>query len=78
MRNRDEPEPPTIREAFAQLGVDELKPLAALVQGKKQGRKAELIDLLAGVMENQAEVRALYDGLDELAKKAIQEVPRPA
>jgi hypothetical protein len=50
-----------------------LRALLALVRGPVQARKAELVDQLAGVLEDPEEVRALYDGLEDLAKKVVQE-----
>jgi hypothetical protein len=63
----------TVRETFSHLTVDELKPLLALVRGRVQARKAELVDDLSTIMETPQEVRALYEGLDDLARKAVQE-----
>jgi hypothetical protein len=70
----DELEPVTIREAFSRLTVDDLKPLAAMVgQGQLPTRKGELVDLLARGLEDGKKVRDMYDGLDEVAQKAVQE-----
>ena len=53
MPHRDPLEPLSIREMFEELGADELKSLTALVQGRRvQARKAELIELLAHIMED--------------------------
>ena len=46
MPHVDETQPRTIREAFSELTVDELKPLASLV-GATAMRKGDLVDLLA-------------------------------
>jgi hypothetical protein len=73
MPRPEEPEKLTVRETFSRLTVDDLKALLALVRGPVQARKAELVDQLAGVMESPQEVRALYDELEDLAKKAVQE-----
>ena len=73
MPRPEEPEKLTVRETFSRLTVDDLKALLALVRGPVQARKAELVDQLAGVMESPKEVRALYDELEDLAKKAVQE-----
>jgi hypothetical protein len=73
MSRHEEPELLTAREAFSRLTVDDLRALLALVRGPIQARKAELVDQLAGVMEDPKEVRALYDGLEDLARKAVQE-----
>jgi hypothetical protein len=72
MRYHDELEPRTIREAFAALKVDDLKPLAALVDGAAT-RKGDLVDLLAKVLEDREKVRRLYEGLDDVAQKSVQE-----
>lgn len=73
MPRQDDPEQLTARETVSQLTADELKALLALVRGPVQARKPELVAQLAGVMEDSREVRALYDGLDDLARKAVQE-----
>jgi hypothetical protein len=77
MVRREMPEPMTLREAFSKLTVDDLKPLVALLQDRKksqvQGRKGDLVEVLARAMESPAEVRALYEGLDDVSHKAIQE-----
>jgi Helicase conserved C-terminal domain len=74
MRRRHEQEPLTLREMFTQLAVDELKPLVALVRGHRvQARKAELVEMLMRVMEDPAQLRSLYEGLDDLAQKAVRE-----
>ena len=73
MRRPEEPEMLTIRETFARLTVDNLKKLLALVHGPVPARKAELVDHLAGIMEKPEKVRALYDSLNDLMKKAVQE-----
>ena len=73
MPRRENPQLLTVREALAQLGVDELKALLPLVRGPAQGRKAELVERLAGVLEKPEQARALYDGLDDLARQAVQE-----
>jgi hypothetical protein len=73
MRRQEEPGSLTVRETLALLPAEDLKPLLALVGSRGKGRKAELVDQLAAVLENPSEIRALYDELDDLAKKAIQE-----
>ena len=72
MSRHDDLEPLTIREAFSQLTVDELKPLAAQV-GQVPTRKGELVELLTATLENPAEVRTLYERLDDVGQKAVQE-----
>ena len=39
MRRSDSRDPRTIRESLVQLGVEDIKPLVALIGAKKQGRK---------------------------------------
>jgi hypothetical protein len=69
-----EPERLTVRQTIWQLNLDEIKPLLALTGSRpRPGRKGELIDQLASFLETPSEVRALYDGLDDLARKAVQE-----
>jgi len=63
----------SIRETLELRKVDDLKAMLALVRGPVQARKAELVDQLAGILENPKEVHSLYDGLDDLGKKAVQE-----
>lgn len=72
MPHGDETQPRTLREAFSELTVDELKPLASLV-GATATRKGELVDLLAKAMGDRQKVRSLYDGRDDVGKKALQE-----
>ena len=68
----DETQPRTLREAFSGLTVNELKPLASLL-GATAMRKGDLVDLLAKTLEDQARVRSLYDSLDDVGKKVLQE-----
>src|SRR5262245_43149574 len=74
----DEPELLTIRETLSQIGVDDIKPLLALLGLSLLGRKAELVDRLATVLESPAQIRSLYDGLGDLAQKAVQEATHDA
>ncbi len=71
MRYDDLP-PETVHEAFSDLKVDELKALAKLV-GEPPPRKGELVEMLAGVMQDRDKVRALYLKLDDIGQKAVQE-----
>ena len=52
--------------------VDDLKPLAALVDGAAT-RKGDLVDLLTKVLEDPEKVRSLYEGLGDVAQKSVQE-----
>ena len=62
-----------IREAVSQLNVNELKPLVNLIAARAEGRKADLVEALAKTFENPTRVRALYDGLDAVGKRALEE-----
>jgi hypothetical protein len=73
MRRRTEPEKLTVRETLSQMGVDDIEPLLALVGDRGPGRKAQLVDRLASILEKPSEVRGLYDGLDDLGGKAVRE-----
>jgi hypothetical protein len=77
MRWHNDLEPLTTREAFSQLTVDELKPLAAMV-GQVPTRKGDLVELLAATLEKPAEVRTLYEGLDDVGRTAVQEAAHDA
>ena len=72
MGRYDERGPLTTREAFALLTVEELKPLAALV-GPVLKKKDELVDALARALTDLATVRDLYERLDDIGRKAVQE-----
>jgi hypothetical protein len=72
VHGKSETQPRTLREAFSELTVDELKPLASLV-GATATRKGDLVDLLAKALEDREKVRSLYDGRDDVGKKALQE-----
>src|SRR4051812_28301715 len=62
-----------VREALSQLTVDDLRPLVALVGTARSTRKGDLVDRLAETLENPKELRALYQDLDDVAQKAVQE-----
>jgi hypothetical protein len=72
-RRRDEPEPVPAAEAFGKLNMDHLRPLAALLTSDLPKRKPELVQLVTRFMTDPDEVRALYEQLDPLAQKAVQE-----
>jgi hypothetical protein len=63
----------TTAEAFDKLNVDQLKALVPVLGEKPPQRKGELVEVLAQAMQDPCKVRALYEGLDETSKKAIQE-----
>jgi hypothetical protein len=69
----EEDRPVTTREAFNQLTVEYLKPLVALLEERVPTRKGELVDVVARTMGRSAEVRTLYEELDPLAQRAVQE-----
>jgi hypothetical protein len=73
MRYHEDPEHLTFREALALCRVDDIKPLVALVCGKVKARTEEMIDMLASALQGAEAVRALYDNLDDLGQKAVQE-----
>src|SRR5262249_7069745 len=70
---RDEPQPVPTREAFDTLTIRDLRPLASLLTKEVPQRKGELVALVVRFMTDRAEVRALYDKLEPLAQKAVQE-----
>ncbi len=70
---RDEPQPVSAEEAFGKLTLDHLRPLASLLTSDLPKRKPELVALLTRYMTDPDEVRALYEQLDPLAQKAVQE-----
>ena len=58
------------------LTVEDLKPLVRLIQDDVPSRKGELVDVLTRAMKRPKEVHALYDGLSELNKRAVEEAVR--
>src|SRR5436190_1902133 len=78
MRWRAEDEPVPTDTAFDDLNVDTLKPLAGLLTKEVPKRKGELVALLTGVMRKPAQVRALYEKLDPLGQRAVQEATHDA
>lgn len=70
---RDEPEALSTEEVFAKLTIEHLRPLALLLASEVPKRKPELVGLLVRFMTDPTEVRALYEKLDPLAQKAVQE-----
>jgi hypothetical protein len=60
-------------DTFAELTIDELKPLARLLSRSVPTRKGDLVELLTEAMLNPKNVRELYDSLDEIGKAAVQE-----
>jgi hypothetical protein len=70
---RDLPEPVPADEAFGNLTVDRLQPLARLLTADVPRRKGELVGLLTRSLTDPAQLRTLYEQLDPLAQKAVQE-----
>jgi Helicase conserved C-terminal domain len=62
----------TVREAFDNLTLDELRPLMQLVGDTGLVRKADMIPAFARALTDPARVRKLYDGLDDAAKAAVR------
>ena len=62
----------TAREAFENLTLDYLRPLAALVAANSSQRKTELVPLLAAAMSNLERVRDLYNRLDPQSQRAVR------
>ncbi len=68
-----EPGIATIREALDLRNVDDLKQLVALLPtAEKHTRKGELIDLIERHVTGES-LRALWEGLDDLQRKAVAE-----
>ena len=72
MPRNDETQPRTLREAYSEMTVDELKPLVSLLGGTAM-RKGDLVELLAKALEDQVKVRSMYENLDDVGKKVLQE-----
>jgi hypothetical protein len=69
----DQFKPLPVKEAFSKLTIAHLRPLVALLSRDVPQRKPELVALLARFLTNPNQVRALYERLDPLAQKAVQE-----
>ena len=78
MRWRADDLPVPTDEAFDDLNVDTLKPLAGLLTKDIPKRKGELLAFLAGALRKPAQVRALYEKLDSLGQRAVQEATHDA
>jgi hypothetical protein len=70
---RDEPEPVPAEQAFGKLTIEQLRPLALLLTSDVPKRKPELVGCLVRFLTDPTEVRALYERLDPVAQKAVQE-----
>ncbi len=73
MARRQVVEDLSIRGTAENLTVSELKPLVRLIHDDVPSRKGDLVDVLTRAMKNPKEIRALYDGLSELNKRAVEE-----
>jgi hypothetical protein len=62
----------SVREAFASLNLDGLRPLSELLLDDPPKKKADLVPLFAREMTKPARVRALYEQLDDLAQNAVR------
>jgi hypothetical protein len=72
-RYDQEPELLSTEEAFAKLTVEHLKPLVKLLTRDVPTRKPELVKFLTAAMRQPDQVRRLYEGLDPLGQKSVQE-----
>ena len=64
----------TAEQAFGRLTLDDLRPLAALVDRDPPKKKADLVPLLARSMTDPGRVRAVYDHLDPIGQNAVRDV----
>ena len=65
-------------EAFQNLRVDDLKPLARLLTSDVPSRKADLAELVTRTMQDTAKARELYEGMGELNQSAVREATHDA
>src|SRR5258707_272556 len=70
---REQAIPVPAAEAFDKSTVDHLKPLVKLLSSNVPMRKGELVAALVRHMTDSTKVRHLYEQLDPLAQKAVQE-----
>ncbi len=61
-----------IRDSYMRLNLSELRPLARLVSADAPTGKAGIVPFLAKAMSREANVRRLYDSLDETNRSAVQ------
>ena len=64
--------PATADQEFDGLTLEDLRPLARLIEPDPPKKKSDLVPLLARTMADPARVRALYDRLDGLAQNAVR------
>lgn len=62
----------TAADAFGRLTLDDLRPLARLVEPDPPKKKTDLVLLLADTMTDPGRVRALFDRLDPTSKNAVR------
>ncbi|OWK36221.1 helicase-associated domain-containing protein [Fimbriiglobus ruber] len=60
-------------QAFSQLTIDRLRPLALLLANDSPKKKGDLVAVLTRAMTDPAHVRTLYDQLEPLAQLAVRE-----
>lgn len=65
--------PQTVRDALTLRTVAQLRGLAALIGEPGPRRKPELVDVLAGFLGDEANLRRWLDGMDELERLAVAE-----
>src|SRR4051812_46295329 len=73
MSRREQREKLTNQEVYRRLTLDQLRPLACLIDEETPARKRELVPLLADAMARPTNVRRLYEALDAIGKAAVQE-----
>jgi hypothetical protein len=73
MARRDVPEQRSILDSYQRLGLEELRPLGALVAPDPPTRKQDLAPFLAEAMTREDVVRRLHEALDDAGRAAVQE-----
>ncbi len=73
MARRVQIAPVNVCQAYYELNLSTLQPLAKLVAKDAPTRKSDLVPYLSRLMSQPEDVRRLYDSLGELGKAAIQE-----
>ena len=61
----------TLQEALTSFTVNEIKPLARFFVDRLPTRKGDLIKANVEAMATQRTLRALWDELDEISRKAV-------
>ena len=73
MAYRDQFEDLTTAEAIEQLRLDNLRPLAKLIDPDAPTRKQDIVPYLTRKLAREDIVRRLYESLNDLSKAAVQE-----